>query len=419
MATWNINPYNDGATLDNNGVFSASPNTSDAVRHWDITYTDNEGNTATTRISQDACSETCGSGITVIQDELVHHAYSIETDVSGFDYKVTFSADTRNNYGIQKFFVEVPALIDGECIYDDPPLIELEEDYNNCRGCIYADVGSDSISDIDTSISIEIEQWGPGTPYCSESGNTRQAVLNITNTNPSNSGTSKILVETHNTTKTVDVEITFSGNGWSSIKSITERNYGFGTNGVIFQSSPKYQARAYVPAISDENKNYCLGFYGFIPYQVTALNGPLRFVLDQNREGDLHKRLNIEWPTDTSIANLEWQDLKLTYLANPDTAITVDNMVDGWIAPCAGLEIGHDIPSSGRYMYAKDYSQQGGTSPATNIPNWSFPGENNKFWNAWGQEYPVGQGWVYAIFAEMPKDPSTDKLKIMYYLQYN
>ena len=53
MATWSINPENQGATIDNNGVFTVEANLASVKRSWKIIYTDDKGNSASKTIEQE------------------------------------------------------------------------------------------------------------------------------------------------------------------------------------------------------------------------------------------------------------------------------------------------------------------------------------------------------------------------------
>ena len=60
MATWSINPENQGATIDNNGVFTVEANLAFVTRSWEITYTDDKGNSVSKIVTQDRRKEIDG-----------------------------------------------------------------------------------------------------------------------------------------------------------------------------------------------------------------------------------------------------------------------------------------------------------------------------------------------------------------------
>ena len=409
MATWSISPDDGEATVDSSGVFSATTNPTESPRSWTVTYTDDNNNTASTVITQDGC-RTCPTGVTPVS----YSTYSIETLSSGeYDYKIIFDTSAMDANGVCTFFVDA-AYYDGQqgrvedcsCVYEGSAGEGLDATINYADECTNAEVSGDYLEDDEYSVGIDCYQYGANANY---GDNTRSLSLDVTNLNTNVS--KKILVEMHNPIDEVGVEFIFSGDGWNTLinsvkdgnqTSLTENSHGYGSDvGLVLETFPSYQLRT-------SNHDSCTSFYGHLPYNFRGIE------LDTSATGPMtyDKRIYIHYPENTSIENTDWQNLYIRYI--PSLTASTDTNIDSMH--------GMNFNGGGRYTLQYNGKQitlnQQGYNPTTNIPipRWITPSKaRTLFWGEYGPS--LGQGNIFAVMVQIPENPLTENVKVIYYLQ--
>ena len=413
MATWSISPDDGEAIVDSSGVFSATTNPTESPRSWTVTYTDDNDNTASTVITQDGC-RTCPTGLTAVP----YSTYTIGTPDVGYDYKIVFNSDAMDTYGRCTFYVDAAYYYGEECscVYDDYEGQGLDITVNYADECTNADVSGDLyLEDDEYSVGIDCYQYGANANY---GDNTRNLSLDVTNLNTNVS--KKILVEMHNPINEVGVEFIFSGDGWNTLinsakngnnASLTEYSHGYGSDvGLVLEAFPSYQ-------LTTSNHDSCTSFYGHIPYRfgtsgIGTSDGTI--VVDTSATGPMtyDKRIYIHYPENTSIENADWQNLYIKYI--PSLTASTDTRID----------YTHGMSFNGGGTYTLEYNgkqitlNQQGYNPTTNIPipGWITPSKaRTVFWGEYGPS--LGQGNIFAVMVQMPENPLTENVKVIYYLQ--
>lgn len=402
MATWSISP-NSGATINSSGVFSASTNPMETSRSWTVTYTDNDNHTASTVITQEGCMA-CPTGVTVVP----YQGYTIGT-ASGYDYKVTFDDNVLNQFGLCRFYVDA-AYYDGEQgSVEDCAYAGINVTINDADECVYAKGGDDWIEEDDYSVSVDCYQYGAKN-YDYWQG--KRLSLDITN--QETNVTKKVLVEMHNTPSRLGVEFIFSGEGWTTLMNSAANGYNAGVReytheqhggveyGVGLSSFPAYQLKI-------QGHLDCTSFSGNIASTFTAdtSNGVIGLDTRYIRPMRSEERIDIRYPSNTDINNSEWQNMYIEYL--PSLSATDSTAYININCP-EKFEVYY-----GNYANPTIITTNTPTHPTTNIPNWSLPPRASIA--SWGQYGPaVGKGYIFAIMAEIPENPATEKLKVIYYL---